>query len=249
MFSDIPDYWKKIHQRCLAGATERGKKRRFDRSDGSVLLADWVIRPWHLASGAIGGIVIFSDGITVGDPPDGHRKLRRTAKQKDETDSPAESLNEPAERESLERMRVTRRLRPNDRVHLDGGRNHSVVSPAAIHSIRADCDYSHVRVENGRDILVRCTMKEWEAFLRPDRFIRIHRSHILNMKSITGFERLPNGTLLVRVRGDDAQYKVSRRRAAQIAKRIDSFYAHPGLISPSLHEKSRSIACRYGCRG
>jgi PAS domain S-box-containing protein len=64
VFPEIPDHWKDVHARCLAGATERCAREPFLRSDGSTDWVSWEIRPWRRSDGAIGGIILYSDVIT-----------------------------------------------------------------------------------------------------------------------------------------------------------------------------------------
>lgn len=64
VFPEIPPHWVEIHHRCLAGAVEKCDDEKFVRLDGSTDWIRWEIRPWHLADGAIGGIIIFSEDIT-----------------------------------------------------------------------------------------------------------------------------------------------------------------------------------------
>ncbi|MBD2166802.1 PAS domain S-box protein [Calothrix membranacea FACHB-236] len=64
IFPEIPEYWREVHQRCLAGAIERCDEELFVRQDGSQQWIRWEIRPWHNATGEIGGIIIFSEEIT-----------------------------------------------------------------------------------------------------------------------------------------------------------------------------------------
>lgn len=64
IFPEIPERWKAIHRRCLAGATERAEDDPFPRADGTLDWVCWEIQPWHEASGAIGGIILFSEVIT-----------------------------------------------------------------------------------------------------------------------------------------------------------------------------------------
>ncbi len=65
IFPDVPERWKKIHRRCLAGAIERADEDPFPRADGSVDWVRWEIRPWAQADGSIGGIVMFTEVITA----------------------------------------------------------------------------------------------------------------------------------------------------------------------------------------
>ncbi|MEG4321506.1 MULTISPECIES: PAS domain-containing protein [unclassified Microcoleus] len=64
IFPDVPDSWKQIHQRCLAGAVEMCQEDPFPRADGSIDWVRWEIHPWRTNSGDIGGIMIFSEVIT-----------------------------------------------------------------------------------------------------------------------------------------------------------------------------------------
>ena len=63
MFPDIPDRWKEIHSRALAGETLRADEDRWDREGGTTWLR-WEIRPWKNSDGLSGGILIFSEDIT-----------------------------------------------------------------------------------------------------------------------------------------------------------------------------------------
>jgi PAS domain S-box-containing protein len=64
VFPEIPDRWKAVHRRCLAGAVEKSDEDQFVRPNGVIQWEKWEIRPWYTESGEIGGIVIFSEDIT-----------------------------------------------------------------------------------------------------------------------------------------------------------------------------------------
>jgi len=64
VFPTMPDRWKQAHRRALEGETLRAEEDRWDREDGSVAWVRWEIRPWKLATGTIGGILIFAEDIT-----------------------------------------------------------------------------------------------------------------------------------------------------------------------------------------
>ena len=65
IFPEIPAYWKEIHRRCLAGATEKNDEEAFHRSDGITDWVRWEVRPWYDLNDTIGGILIFSEDISA----------------------------------------------------------------------------------------------------------------------------------------------------------------------------------------
>jgi PAS domain S-box-containing protein len=63
IFPDLPERWKEIHRRALAGETLRAEEDRWDREAGTNW-SRWEIRPWKNRDGLPGGILIFSEDIT-----------------------------------------------------------------------------------------------------------------------------------------------------------------------------------------
>jgi len=64
VFPEIPDAWKDVHRRALAGESVRADEDRFERADGSVHWLRWEVCPWLDARDQVGGIGIFSEDIT-----------------------------------------------------------------------------------------------------------------------------------------------------------------------------------------
>jgi rsbT co-antagonist protein RsbR len=64
IFPDIPDKWKAVHQRCLAGAVEGQDEDPWERADGTKEWLSWKTYPWHNSAGEVGGIIFFTEVVT-----------------------------------------------------------------------------------------------------------------------------------------------------------------------------------------
>jgi PAS domain S-box-containing protein len=64
VFPEIPDEWKKFHQRGLAGETIRHEVEMFQRQNGRRTWLRWEIQPWGVKASPE-GIFIFSEDITA----------------------------------------------------------------------------------------------------------------------------------------------------------------------------------------
>ena len=78
-------------------------------------------------------------------------------------------------------------------------------------------DYCELHLEDGTRLMSSMPLKHWEDRL-PDRFLRVHRSHLVHVDRVT--EVLPEGSAyIVRMRGG-AEVPMSRRRAAGLSERL-----------------------------
>ncbi|MBP3192732.1 PAS domain-containing sensor histidine kinase [Natronogracilivirga saccharolytica] len=64
VFPDLPEKWRKVHQKALQGHTSSAENDPFYRSDGTVEWTRWECRPWYEMDGSIGGIIIYTEVIT-----------------------------------------------------------------------------------------------------------------------------------------------------------------------------------------
>jgi two-component system cell cycle sensor histidine kinase/response regulator CckA len=65
VFPEIPERWREVHRRVLAGSSEGSEEDLFERLDGRTQWLRWEMRPWHHAGGRIGGAVLASEDITL----------------------------------------------------------------------------------------------------------------------------------------------------------------------------------------
>lgn len=61
---EIPERWREIHRRALAGEIVATDEDCLERADGRSQWLRWEVCPWYQATAEIGGIVIFTEDIT-----------------------------------------------------------------------------------------------------------------------------------------------------------------------------------------
>ena len=101
-----------------------------------------------------------------------------------------------------------RRTRPLERILVRDGPRVHVIPAARIDCIEAQDDYVGIR-SGGKTYLKQETMASLEDLLDPGRFIRIHRSYILNIERLARLELLAKDNR-VAILTDGSQLPVSR---------------------------------------
>ncbi len=86
-------------------------------------------------------------------------------------------------------------LEHDDRLllHLGAG-NERFVRLADIRLVVSCENYSEVTLASGEHFLVRKTMKAWEEQLPPSRFVRVHRTTLVNLAHVVRLERETDAT-------------------------------------------------------
>jgi PAS domain S-box-containing protein len=64
VFPDLPQKWRDVHQKALAGEVSSADNDSYMREDGTLDWTRWECRPWYEADGSIGGIIIYTEVIT-----------------------------------------------------------------------------------------------------------------------------------------------------------------------------------------
>ncbi|WP_207897162.1 LytTR family DNA-binding domain-containing protein [Sphingomonas sp. PP-CE-1A-559] len=79
-------------------------------------------------------------------------------------------------------------------VTLRDGARHHVISPSRMVFLEADDDYCILHTDDGREVVVTMTLKAVLALLTAD-FVRIHRSHAINIRHLLETRAGGNGRL------------------------------------------------------
>ena len=107
---------------------------------------------------------------------------------------------------------------PLDRLAIRLGERTIIVAADRIERLQAADDYVAVHAE-GRRLLASHRISELAARLDPASFVRVHRSHIVNLSFVDGFERLPGDRIRVRLRSG-ATVPASRAGSALLRARL-----------------------------
>jgi DNA-binding LytR/AlgR family response regulator len=103
-----------------------------------------------------------------------------------------------------------------ERITVRNGQKIKIIPVEEILYLQADGDYVSIRTAEGR-WLKEQTMKYSEEILPADRFVRIHRSYIVNITHISRIERYGEQQSIIlhngeRIRISSARYQLLRRR-------------------------------------
>lgn len=88
-----------------------------------------------------------------------------------------------------------------------------VVRVKEILRCESDMSYTTFYLANGQSILSSRTLKETEEQLPANQFLRVHKSHLINVDFITAFEREDGGVISLE---DGSRIPVSRRRVEDV---------------------------------
>ncbi|QQS35459.1 MAG: response regulator [Ignavibacteriales bacterium] len=92
---------------------------------------------------------------------------------------------------------------------------------AEIECITAEAEYTYVHSVSGQKMLVRKLLKEWESILPGNFFIRIHRSTIINIKSVNKIDKWFNHSLAVSLKHNNEKFVISRRYYSKLKNKMD----------------------------
>jgi two-component system LytT family response regulator len=100
------------------------------------------------------------------------------------------------------------------------GKHFKFLKVNTILCVSAAGDYSEVLTSDGNKGLTHKSMKEWEARLPTQHFIRIHRSTIINMDFVERVEEWFNYSFRAYLKGIEEPLVISRRYAAKLKEKL-----------------------------
>ena len=83
--------------------------------------------------------------------------------------------------------------------------------------LEAEGCYTKVIIKDGKDTIVSRTLKDFENMLPKEKFYRIHKSHLINLKCVKEYLNV-NGNFVIMT--DGSKTEISRRKAPEFIQKI-----------------------------
>lgn len=88
-------------------------------------------------------------------------------------------------------------------------------------SLEAQGNYTLLRLENKRKMLVCKTLREMEELIRSEAFVRVHRSYTINLNKLTKYVKGKGGYVVL---DDGSHVNVSAGRKKEFMEAIEVFF-------------------------
>lgn len=124
------------------------------------------------------------------------------------------AIGEPAPAPAVDRLSDALRHGPISRLFVRSG---NAIIPVAVDSVtrfEADGDYVVAHVGKARHLL-HVSLNRLESRLDAERFARVHRAHLVNLRFVRAFRRHGKGRMVAELT-DGAEVPVSRPRAQEL---------------------------------
>jgi two-component system LytT family response regulator len=111
-------------------------------------------------------------------------------------------------------------LQPDDTIFLRTEQTLQTVPVLSLTHIEAEENYTRVRLADGRAMLIRRTMAEWEALLPSAHFIRIERSLIVNRTAVQRLDIVSRDTAHAHLVGRPEPLVLARRASLRLRQAL-----------------------------
>lgn len=86
--------------------------------------------------------------------------------------------------------------------------------------LEGDCNYTVVHTQNKKYVSSR-TLKHFQGILDESYFVRVHKSHIVNMKHVRGLDVQSNSSTVAFDEGSNIE--VSRRKLKEVTEKFQAY--------------------------
>jgi two-component system LytT family response regulator len=132
----------------------------------------------------------------------------------------ASRIRKITENEQIRQLFYNTQHPQNPKIGLPTGDRIEFVEVKHIIRCQGESNYTHLFFDNRKTLLVARTLIEFEELLQEHQFIRIHKTHLVNLNHVTAYIRNDGGRLVLS-NGDEVG--ISRRRREFVIQQIRMF--------------------------
>ena len=96
----------------------------------------------------------------------------------------------------------------------------SFLDVEVIVSLQADSNYTIIHKQDMRKVIVTRTLKDFEDILDPNEFVRVHKSHIINLRYVKEYSTMDGGVVKML---DGNMLSISRRQLDLFLQRMKAY--------------------------
>ncbi|MGE5436433.1 MAG: LytR/AlgR family response regulator transcription factor [Syntrophothermus sp.] len=115
---------------------------------------------------------------------------------------------------------TTKKLNFDEKLFIQVNDKTYFVNVSDIAAIIAEKQYSTVKLIDGKSYLVRKAISNWESQLPDSKFMRIHRSTIINIDYIGKMEKWTNSSFIIYIKNIDKPFIISRRYSSILREKL-----------------------------
>ena len=104
-----------------------------------------------------------------------------------------------------------------DTLNIATNRGTIIIQQADICRVEASGNYTVFYVYNQKQVMASNTMADFEDKLNADKFLRVHKSHIVNLRFVVKYTKGDGGSLTLQ---DGSEIPVSRSRKEELLKKL-----------------------------
>lgn len=108
-------------------------------------------------------------------------------------------------------------IRETDKLILPSSYGYNVFAFDDIIRFEAEGCYTKVIFKEGKSKIISRTLKDFEDTLPEEKFFRIHKSHLINLKYVKDYSRMGGGFVTMT---DGSKVEISRRKAPEFIQKI-----------------------------
>ena len=123
-------------------------------------------------------------------------------------------INQSKEKERVQKYSI------DDKIFIQINNKAHIINISEIVFVEADKQYTSLKMQDGKSYLLRKSISLWEKLLPEKKFLRIHRSTIINIDYLMKMETWYNSSYLIYLKNIQKPFVISRRYSIKLRGKL-----------------------------